>query len=110
MSYAYWFTGLSAMTEVAGFERLSGIVDAIRCLRAKGSWRASALWASTLRHEEGGLDALLAQPPGERRGQVRVGGTPGASELKCTAGHADRPAKDNRARPDGELPDNGSSL
>lgn len=81
-----------------------------RCLRAKGGWRASALWASTRRHEEGGLGAILVQPPGERRGQVRAGGASGTSELKCTAGHADRPAKDNRARPEGELSDSGSSL
>ena len=29
-SYAYWFTGFSAMTEVAGFERLLGMADAIQ--------------------------------------------------------------------------------
>lgn len=29
-SYAYWFTGFSAMTEVAGFERLLGIADAMQ--------------------------------------------------------------------------------
>lgn len=109
-SYAYWFTGFSAMTEVAGFERLLGMADAIQVFRAKGSWRASALWASTQRHEEGGLGALLVQPPGERRGQVRAGGTSGASELKWTAGHADHPAKDSRTWPVGEVFDNGSSL
>lgn len=62
------------------------------------------------RHEEGGLGAPLVQPPGERRGQVRAGGTSGASELEWTAGHADRPAKDSRMWPVGELFDNGSSL
>ena len=29
-SYAYWFTGFSAMSEVAGFERLLGIADTMQ--------------------------------------------------------------------------------
>ena len=29
-SFTYWFTGFSAMTEVAGFERLLGMADAMQ--------------------------------------------------------------------------------
>ncbi|WP_158567866.1 hypothetical protein [Collinsella sp. AM17-1] len=29
-SYAYWFTGFSAMSEVAGFEHLLGIADTMQ--------------------------------------------------------------------------------
>lgn len=36
MSYAYWFTGFSAMTEVAGFECLSGIADAMQMFTSSG--------------------------------------------------------------------------